>query len=87
MNGYKFRIELSAWFAKTVLAVFSAFVLLQLLMYGDSVRAYPTGMRWVAEHESVIIAGFIAATGFVWFCYWKAFRILRADKRYGKDVR
>lgn len=84
MNWYKFRIELSAWSARTALAVLSAVVFLQLFADSSSTRSYPEGLRSVAEHEWMIVSTVLAATGFTWFCYWKAFRILRADKRYGE---
>jgi len=83
MNGYKFRIELSAWFAKTILAVLSTVVFLQLFADSSSTRSYPVSLHLIAEHEWLVVCTVLAATGFVWFCYWKAFRILRADKRYG----
>lgn len=84
MNRYKFKIELSAWFTKTVLAVFTSFVVLQLFIPSAQTHAYPLELRWIAEHEWIVVSAFLAATGFTWLCYWKAFRILRADKRYGE---
>lgn len=82
MNWYKFRIELSAWLTKTALAVISTFVFLQLFTNGASTHEYPLSLRWVAEHEPLIVAILLSATGFTWFCYWKAFRILRGNRRY-----
>lgn len=84
MNWYRFKIELSAWFTKTVLATFSALVFLQLFVVKGYSHDYPLGLRWVAEHEWAVVTAFVAATGFMWFCCWKAFRIFRADKRYGE---
>jgi protein-S-isoprenylcysteine O-methyltransferase Ste14 len=83
VNVYRFKIELSAWFAKTVLAVLSTVVFLQLFADSSSTRSYPVSLRLVAEHEWLIVSTVLAVTGFVWFCYWKVFRILRTDKRYG----
>jgi len=82
MNAYKFKIELSAWFAKTVLSVASAMAFGEVFAPGTTGHVYPTHLRWLAEHEILIVAAFIAAVGFMWFCYWKGFRILRTDKRY-----
>lgn len=84
MNVYKFKIELSAWFAKTVLSVVSAIAFGEVIASGATGHVYPIRLRWLADNEILIVTAFVMAVGFMWFCYWKGFRILRADNRYGE---
>lgn len=84
MNVYRFKTELSAWAVKTMLCVMTTTIAIRTFFTPvDEVRYYPLSWRMVAENEWIFPVGLSVCAGILWLCYWKTFRILRADKRYG----
>lgn len=85
MNAYKFKTELSAWGVKTGLCVMTTMVALRTFFTPEgATKDYPLTWRLVAENEWIFPVGLFICAGLLWLCYWKAFGILRADKRYGE---
>lgn len=83
MNWYRFRIELSAWAAKTMLCVFTVVVAGSVLFAPTGgKREYPLSMRPVAEHEAVIPAVLILGLAALWLCYWRVFSTYRGRRAY-----
>lgn len=84
MNWYKFKIELVAVAADTVLLTLSALVLLTFSVDPSEMStAHPLWMRPAVEHREVVFLGFSTAIGLLWLCRWQALKICRGRKAYG----
>jgi hypothetical protein len=83
VNGYRFKVELTAWAAKTALCTLTVVVLTVMLFEpADTVRDYPLGWRSVAENDWVFSALFTGFTALMWLCYWKIIREFRSRRAY-----
>jgi hypothetical protein len=84
MNTYKFKTELTAWGVKTGLCVVTTMIAIRTFFTPEgSAKEYPLSLRLLAENEWMFPIGLTTGVLVLWLCYWKAMRILRADKRYG----
>lgn len=85
MNWFRFKVELSSWASKTILAVGTTLVLSSALFKPTSgVTMYPLEMQAVAENEWIFPVALTFGVLVLWVCYWKIFHILRSDKAYGE---
>lgn len=86
MNWYKFKVELLAWAATTILATLTAVILLSVLFWPvGAMHMYPVYLGIMAHHGNAGMYLFFGASLLtMWLCRWKALRILRKDPQYTK---
>lgn len=86
MNWYRFKIELSAWLAKTALLTFSVLVMGRVLFQPEGGhREYHLALRVVAENEWMFPVVLTVGLAVLWLCYWKVFQICRSRRAYGEN--
>lgn len=83
MNWYRFKVELSAWLAKTALLTLSVIAMGRVLFQPEGgQRQYHLALRVVAENEWIFPVVFTVGTAVLWLCYWRVFRIYRGRRAY-----
>lgn len=84
MNWYRFKIELFGVVWKTFMCVFMVISYRQtLLTMGDYSLMVPAEYGILA-YPWVMPASMWGMLAFLWLLYFAAFRVLRADARYGE---
>lgn len=83
MNWYRFKIELMAWAWKTAVCVLMTLVYLKTLQHYDGFMMVPVEMGFLVEYKWIMPGVMWSFVATLWLCYFRAFAILRADRRYG----
>lgn len=84
VNWYRFKIELSAYVWKVCAGVLTVLVYAKTVaFYGPGWTEFPLSLSWFAYHTWSVPAIMWTFVAFLWVCYWRAFTMLRADRRYG----
>ena len=86
MNWYRFKIELFGVGWKTFLCVLTVVLFLQTNLHykPGTFMLVPVEYSFLVTHSWLIPLVLWSFVAFLWLAYFRAFRILRADRRYGE---